>query len=130
MNVEERIEGIAATNGQSLTMRARPKGACRARCGCRAEDVLVDGFFHADPHHGNVIYLAGNRLALIDFGMVAGRPGARRQIVDLLGGLARTMRMMLEVLLEWRGDDVVDEVRLATDLGVFAFDYADMQLKL
>ena len=36
---------------------------------------------------------------------------------------------MLEVLLDWRGDDVVDEARLATDLGEFAFDYADMQLK-
>jgi ubiquinone biosynthesis protein len=36
---------------------------------------------------------------------------------------------MLEVLLDWRGDDFVDEARLATDLGEFAFDYADMQLK-
>ena len=35
----------------------------------------------------------------------------------------------LEVLLDWRGDDFVDEARLATDLGEFAFDYADMQLK-
>ena len=36
---------------------------------------------------------------------------------------------MLEVLLDWRGDDFMDEARLATDLGEFAFDYADMQLK-
>ena len=36
---------------------------------------------------------------------------------------------MLEVLLDWRGDDVVDEAQLATDVGEFAFDYADMQLK-
>jgi predicted unusual protein kinase regulating ubiquinone biosynthesis (AarF/ABC1/UbiB family) len=36
---------------------------------------------------------------------------------------------MLEVLLDLRGDDFVDEDRLATDLGEFAFDYADMQLK-
>jgi ubiquinone biosynthesis protein len=36
---------------------------------------------------------------------------------------------MLEVLLDWRGDDFVDEARLAADLGEFAFDYADMQLK-
>jgi ubiquinone biosynthesis protein len=36
---------------------------------------------------------------------------------------------MLEVLLDWRGDDFVDEARLAADLGEFAFDYADIQLK-
>src|SRR5215213_2794715 len=36
---------------------------------------------------------------------------------------------MLEVLLDWRGDDVVDEARLANDLGELAFDFADMQLK-
>ena len=35
----------------------------------------------------------------------------------------------LEVLLDWRGDDFVDEARLATDLGEFVFDYADMRLK-
>ena len=32
--------------------------------------VLVNGFFHADPHLGNIICLPENRLALIDFGMV------------------------------------------------------------
>jgi ubiquinone biosynthesis protein len=36
---------------------------------------------------------------------------------------------MLEVLLDWRGDDVVDEARLATDLGELAFDYVDLPLK-
>jgi ubiquinone biosynthesis protein len=57
-------------------------------------------------------------------------PVRRRQIVDLLAGLARhDEETMLEVLLDWRGDDFVDEARLATDLGEFAFDYADMQLK-
>jgi ubiquinone biosynthesis protein len=77
------------------------------------------------------MYLPGNRIALIDFGMV-GRlsPLRRRQIVTLLEGLARHDEgMMLEVLLDWRRDDIVDEARLAADLGEFAFDYADVQLK-
>jgi ubiquinone biosynthesis protein len=77
------------------------------------------------------MYLPGNRIALIDFGMV-GRlsPLRRRQIVDLLAGLARhDEETMLEVVLDWRGDDFVDEARLSIDLGEFAFDYADVQLK-
>ena len=27
--------------------------------------ILIDGHFHADPHPGNVFYLADNRLALL-----------------------------------------------------------------
>ena len=75
--------------------------------------ILEDGFFHADPHPGNVIYLPGNRIAMIDFGMV-GRlsPTRRNQIVDLLAGIARhDEQPMLEVLLDWAGDDAVDEER-------------------
>ena len=36
---------------------------------------------------------------------------------------------MLEVLLDWRGNDTVDEARLAADLAELAFDVADLPLK-
>lgn len=35
-----------------------------------AKMILEDGFFHADPHPGNIIVLSENKFALIDFGMV------------------------------------------------------------
>jgi predicted unusual protein kinase regulating ubiquinone biosynthesis (AarF/ABC1/UbiB family) len=35
------------------------------------QQILVDGFFHADPHPGNVFLTADGRVALIDLGMVA-----------------------------------------------------------
>jgi ubiquinone biosynthesis protein len=132
MNVQEHIEGIRGIDLAAIDNAGLDRKALAAR-GADAvlKMILVDGFFHADPHPGNVMYLPGNRIALIDFGMV-GRlsPVRRRQIVDLLAGLARhDEETMLEVLLDWRGDDFVDEARLATDLGEFAFNYADMQLK-
>lgn len=34
------------------------------------KQILVDGFFHADPHAGNVLLQRDKRLALIDLGMV------------------------------------------------------------
>lgn len=34
------------------------------------EQILVEGFFHADPHPGNVLVQPDGTLALIDFGMV------------------------------------------------------------
>ena len=132
MNVQEHIEGIRGNDLAAIDNAGLDRKVLAAR-GADAvlKMILVDGFFHADPHPGNVMYLPGNRIALIDFGMV-GRlsPVRRRQIVDLLAGLARhDEETMLEVLLDWRGDDFVDEARLAADLGEFAFDYADMQLK-
>jgi ubiquinone biosynthesis protein len=35
------------------------------------QQVLVDGFFHADPHPGNLSLTTDHRIALLDLGMVA-----------------------------------------------------------
>jgi ubiquinone biosynthesis protein len=34
------------------------------------EQMLTHGHFHADPHPGNIFALPGNRIALLDFGLV------------------------------------------------------------
>jgi predicted unusual protein kinase regulating ubiquinone biosynthesis (AarF/ABC1/UbiB family) len=53
--------------------------------GAYLEQVLVHGFFHADPHPGNVLLTRDKRLALIDLGMVAKlSPEAREQLLRLL----------------------------------------------
>jgi len=59
------------------------------------KQILVDGFFHADPHPGNVFLSDDYRIALIDLGMV-GRimPGLQEQLLQLLLAIA-----------EGRGDD-------------------------
>jgi ubiquinone biosynthesis protein len=132
MNVQEHIDGTAAEDPAALA-RAGLDAKLLVQRGADAllKMILEDGFFHADPHPGNVIYLPGNRIAMIDFGMV-GRlsPTRRWQIVDLLAGIARhDEQPMLEVLLDWAGDDAVDEERLAADLGELVTDYADVALK-
>jgi ubiquinone biosynthesis protein len=132
MIVQEEIIGIRGNDLAAIDAVGLDRTVLAAR-GADAvlKMILVDGFFHADPHPGNVLYLPGNRLALIDFGMV-GRlsPVRRHQVLALLAGLARQdERAMLEVLLDWRGDDALDEPRLAADLSEFAFDYADVSLK-
>ncbi len=40
--------------------------------------MLVDGFFHADPHPGNIFYLENGKLTLIDCGSI-GRLDPRTQ---------------------------------------------------
>ena len=130
--VQEHVEGIPATNPAAVAAAGLDRKVLAAR-GVDAflKMILIDGFFHADPHPGNVFYLPGNRLVVIDFGMV-GRlsPQRRAQVIDLLGGLARMAEEpMLEVLLDWAGDAYVDEVKLAADVNEMVFDYEGVPLK-
>jgi ubiquinone biosynthesis protein len=57
---------------------------------CSLQQMLVDGLFHADPHPGNVLVLAGGRIGLIDFGAV-GRIDTLQQaaVRDLMVGVGR-----------------------------------------
>ncbi len=132
MNVQERVQGIpghdlAAVDAAGLDRRAL------ARRGADAvlKMILVDGYFHADPHPGNVFYLPDNRIAMIDFGMVGRLTEQRRgEIVDMLWGLARRdEQAVTEVLLDWVRDAEVDEAKLAADVGEVIFEYEKLALK-
>ena len=49
------------------------------------QQILVDGFVHADPHPGNVFLTDDNRIALLDLGMVARiPPGMQEKLLRLL----------------------------------------------
>jgi len=69
------------------------------------QQILVDGFFHADPHPGNVFLTEDGRIALLDLGMVA-RVAPRMQ--------ERLLQLLL-ALGEGRGDDAAG---LALRIGV------------
>ncbi|MGB2579579.1 ubiquinone biosynthesis protein [Elusimicrobium simillimum] len=34
------------------------------------KQIFIDGFFHADPHPGNIMIMPGNQICFIDFGMM------------------------------------------------------------
>jgi len=49
------------------------------------DQILVDGFFHADPHPGNVFITDDHRLAMIDLGMASRiDPEMREKLIKLL----------------------------------------------
>ncbi len=49
------------------------------------KQILIDGFFHADPHPGNVFLTEDGRIALIDLGMVAHvAPRLQEHLIQLL----------------------------------------------
>lgn len=53
------------------------------------QQICIDGFFHADPHPGNLFYLKSNQIALLDCGMM-GRLDPRTQqiLIELLLAIA------------------------------------------
>ncbi|GAB4352601.1 MAG: 2-polyprenylphenol 6-hydroxylase [Methylohalobius crimeensis] len=132
INVQEFIEGIPARSLQ----RAEAAGLNRKILARRGTDavlkmILMDGFFHADPHFGNIIFMPGNRMAFIDFGMVGRLSETRRhQIVDLLAAVIdRDVRGAANVLLDWASDAQVDMDALLIDLDIFIDTYHGLPLK-
>ena len=108
LNVQDRVTGIAGRNLPAVE-RAGLDRKLLARRGADAvlKMMLQDGFFHADPHPGNIFYLPGNRISMIDFGMVGRLSEERRfQVAMLMKGLAeQDSAAATQVLLEWAGSD-------------------------
>jgi ubiquinone biosynthesis protein len=115
VNVQDFVDGVpgdalATLDRQGLDRRLLAQRGNQAVL----KMVVEDGFFHADPHPGNVFYLDGNRIAFIDFGMV-GRLSERRRdelLKLLLGLIERDTQAVADVLLDWTGDE--HSVPLAT----------------
>lgn len=93
--------------------------------------VLIDGFFHADPHPGNVFYLPDNRLAIIDCGMVGRISLDRRdEIADLLAALvSRDVDTLRDILVIWADGATIDEAKLSADIDEFIMNYDNAPLK-
>jgi ubiquinone biosynthesis protein len=62
------------------------------------KQILVDGFFHADPHPGNVFITDDNRIALIDLGMVG----------HVSGTFQENLLRLLLAISEGRGDEAAE----------------------
>ncbi|HEX9942594.1 MAG TPA: AarF/ABC1/UbiB kinase family protein [Thermoanaerobaculia bacterium] len=61
------------------------RGLAEDLCRAYLDQILVDGFFHADPHPGNLFVTDDGRLALLDLGMVARvDPRIQEQLLKLL----------------------------------------------
>jgi ubiquinone biosynthesis protein len=89
--VQERFEGFTLADSEQLDIA----GVDRERLAeellrSMLDQVLRAGFFHADPHPGNVFAFRDGKLGLIDFGAV-GRLDQLQQaaVVDMLAAIVR-----------------------------------------
>ncbi|MBT9568691.1 MAG: phosphotransferase [Thiobacillus sp.] len=132
VNVQEEIVGMSGVSPDNLRAHGLDPRVLAARgADTVLRMVLEHGYFHADPHPGNVLFLPANRIGMIDFGMVGMLTHTRRnQIVDMLNGLTHMdEQALLQVLLDWSNDSVGDEDRLAYEVAELLQNYDDLQLK-
>lgn len=78
--VTEFAEGVRCTDLAGLERLAvDPKDVARRLSELFAEMILTHGFFHGDPHPGNILVQPGPRIVLLDFGLAKALPADFRQ---------------------------------------------------
>lgn len=132
LNVQEFVQGIAGSDLEALDAAGLDRRLLAQR-GAETilKMVLEDGFFHADPHPGNLFFLPGERIGIIDFGMVGRLSEQRRfQVAKLLHGLAaHDGDAVVGVLLDWaEGEGEADVQRLQADTDAFVDQYYGVPL--
>jgi predicted unusual protein kinase regulating ubiquinone biosynthesis (AarF/ABC1/UbiB family) len=86
----EWIEGVKLTRLEAVkAMGIDPDELVEVGVNCSLQQLLEHGFFHADPHPGNLLALADGRLAYLDFGMMSevtreSRTGLIQAVVHLV----------------------------------------------
>jgi ubiquinone biosynthesis protein len=69
--VMERLDGVHPDEiGQTSALRGFAESVAEAIAQIWLKQIFEAGFFHADPHPGNLLILEDGRVGLLDFGMV------------------------------------------------------------
>jgi ubiquinone biosynthesis protein len=85
----ERLDGWKLTDEKALASADVPRAPLAEKlASAMLKQILVDGFFHGDPHAGNVMLTRDGRLAFMDFGSMGwlGRE-LREDLVRLVNGM-------------------------------------------
>jgi len=129
----ERIEGYPFNRLELLDAHGVDRHeAARKGIVCYYEQIFIHGFYHADPHPGNLFALPDGRVAFTDFGRCGSLSDkARNQVADLLVAIIEQDGILAtDILLEVSGGSGgdVDIVGLQKDVGLLIGKYYDLQL--
>jgi len=119
----EYVDGIKVSDTQRLDAARLDRRIITERgADILFRQIFTFGFFHADPHPGNIFVLPENVICLIDFGMTGAVDRATREIfVRLVDGVIRrdeprTAEILLK-LTEW--DEEPNRTQLEKDVADF-----------
>ena len=128
----ERIEGIKVSDIEKIEESGLDRKQIAIN-GANAvlKQIFIHGFFHADPHPGNIFVLDNNRIAFVDYGMV-GRldEETKVQFANLLTAVVeRDVSEMIESLIAVGVVEEVDVKKLGSDLTDLMDRYYGISLK-
>ncbi|MEI6222664.1 MAG: AarF/ABC1/UbiB kinase family protein [bacterium] len=129
----EKVEGIKITNPANIK-KAQLDGTILANTITRAfsRQIFIHGFYHADPHPGNLLARKNNVIAFFDFGMVGKlHEKTKEEIATVLVGIVNNdTHRIVEGL---RGLGVIkseeENKRLELDIEDFVDNYANQPIK-
>jgi ubiquinone biosynthesis protein len=129
----EFVEGFKINNFKAyVEQNISPKEIAKKAINSYFEQIFVDGFFHADPHPGNVFVDSEGNLIYLDFGMMGKLPERDK---ELLGDLfiAVEMRDSEKILQAVKSlskiDFIEDEAGLLNEIEVLLNNYYAADLK-
>jgi ubiquinone biosynthesis protein len=111
----EFIDGIKVSDVEALKQAGMDlKEINRRGANLFLQQIFEHGFFHADPHPGNIFVLPGEVLCLLDFGMAASvDQKTRENFVDLIDSVAsQEPSITTQILLKITDWDREPEIRL------------------
>lgn len=66
----EYVEGVKLTDILKSDIKFNARVIAERGARCYFKQIFIHGFFHADPHPGNILVQKGNVLCFLDFGMM------------------------------------------------------------
>jgi ubiquinone biosynthesis protein len=130
--VMEFVKGIKLNEYSTLDSAGYNKKVLAARASKAVfSQILMHGFFHADPHPGNLAALPGDVILFMDFGMV-GRltPEMKGHLAGLIIGLMRRNTDLIIRALYRMGvvPATIDDDKLHRDIDLLRDKYYDIPL--
>jgi ubiquinone biosynthesis protein len=130
--VMEYVEGVRIDNVEAIvSMGIDPHEVGVRGFHAYLKMIFEDGFFHGDPHPGNLLVIAGGDIVFLDFGIVGVlRPEKRQLFINLLYALVTEDIELMLKSLEGFGIQIneADREALRDDLYIMIHDFGGDQV--
>jgi ubiquinone biosynthesis protein len=129
----EYLEGIKLSHTEKLEDQGYDlKEIARRGADLYLTMIFTHGFYHADPHPGNILVMPGNVIGLLDFGMVGRIDNSLREdLEDLLIAVGERDAARLTQIITRLGDVPrdLDQSGLGNDVADFVAHYGSLSME-